>query len=259
MTLVCVVVQNWHTTVGLFDEGTLTAHWRLSTDSRRTADEWGMQLRALVSNVSTTDAVDGVAVCSAVPAVLSELRAGITDLFESAQVVVVGPGVRSGLPVLTDNPREVGTDRVANAIGAVHLVGAPCLVVDFGTATTFDVVNAKGEYVGGAIAPGVQLSLEALGEHAAQLRQVELVTPRTAIAKNTVEALQSGAVFGFAGQVDALVSRMLAELGLSVGEAQVIATGSHAATIAEHCRTVTRREPWLALTGLRVIFERNLA
>jgi type III pantothenate kinase len=201
--------------------------------------------------------VDGVAVCSAVPAVLRELRLMIAGKFAAAHAVIVGPGVRSGLPVLTDNPREVGTDRVANAIGAIERFGAPCIVVDFGTATTFEVVNDKGQYVGGAIAPGVQVSLEALGAQGAQLRQVELATPRAAIAKNTVEALQSGAVFGFAGQVDALVTRMRDELGLSAGQLEVVATGTSAEVVAEHCATITQREPWLALDGLRVIFTRN--
>jgi type III pantothenate kinase len=159
--------------------------------------------------------------------------------------------------MLTDNPREVGTDRVANAIAALDTFGAPCVVVDAGTATTFDVVNAQGQYVGGAIAPGLQISLQALQEHGAQLRQVELSAPRSVIAKNTVEAIQSGAVYGFAGQVDAIVTRIVSELGRSAEEVEVIGTGELSGFVSDHCSTVGRCEPWLTLEGLRIIFDRN--
>jgi type III pantothenate kinase len=257
MKLLCLAVQNAHTAVGLYDGEKLVGHWRLSSDPHRTADEWGLVIAGLIEQSIGSTAVGGIAVCSAAPAVLRELRAMIASRFPDAHAVIVGPGVRSGLPVLTDNPREVGTDRVANVVGAVERFGAPCIVVDFGTATTIEVVNARGEYVGGAIAPGVQLSLEALAAHGAQLRQVELAAPRSAIAKNTVEALQAGAVFGFAGQVDALVTRMCDELGLGPTDLAVVTTGSYAEVVAEHCTTVTRHEPWLSLEGLRVIYARN--
>lgn len=257
MRVVCICVQNSQTTVGLFEGDVLSARWRLSTDTGRTADEWGLQLTGLVGQTGEAEPVDGVSLCSAVPSVLHELRIMIAARFPRAHAVVVGPGVRSGLPLLTDNPREVGTDRIANAIGAIDLVGPPCIVVDIGTATTFDVVNGKGEYVGGAIAPGILASMEALASRNAQLRQVELVAPRSAIAKNTVEALQSGAIFGFAGQVDALAGRMGAELGLPAGDLPVVATGTYADLIASHCENVTHHEPWLSLTGLRIIFDRN--
>ena len=164
--------------------------------------------------MATSMTVEAIVVCSAVPAVLAELRDLAASQFPDSEHVFVGPGVRSGLPMLTDNPREVGTDRVANVVGAVEQYGAPCLVVDMGTATTFDAVDVDGKFVGGAIAPGIQVSLEALGLRGAQLRQVELVTPRSVIAKNTVEALQAGSVFGFASQVDGVVTRMIDELGL---------------------------------------------
>jgi type III pantothenate kinase len=257
MSLLCLAVQNARTTVGLYDGEALIGRWRLASDPGRTADEWGFVIAGLVEQTTGSTSLQGIAVCSAVPVVLHELRVAIASRFAAAHAVIVGPGVRSGLPVLTDNPREVGTDRVANAVGAIHQFGAPCIVVDFGTATTFEVVDAAGQYVGGAIAPGVQVSLEALGTHSAQLRQVELVTPRAAIAKNTVEALQSGAVFGFAGQVDGLVARMRAELGDGADELEVVATGSYADVVVEHCATITRHEPWLALDGLRVIYTRN--
>jgi type III pantothenate kinase len=182
----------------------------------------------------------------------------MADYLPDARTVVVGPGVRSGLPMLTDNPREVGTDRVANAVAALETFGAPCVVVDAGTATTFDVVNQRGQYVGGAIAPGMAISLQALESHGAQLRSVELLAPRSVIAKNTVEAIQSGAVFGFAGQVDAIVDRILSELGCTAEQVEVVGTGELSAFVADHCSTVRRCDPWLTLDGLRIIYDRNV-
>jgi type III pantothenate kinase len=255
--LVSVAVQNARTAVGVHADRDLRACWRLSTDSQRTADEWSHLIAALVAEVCPPREVTGLAVCSAVPSVLHELRAAGPTAFPAADIVIVGPGVKSGLPVLTDNPREVGTDRIANVVGALDSFPAPLIVVDFGTATTFDVVNARGQYVGGAIGAGVDLSLAALGSRAAQLRQVELAEPRTAIAKNTVEALQSGLVYGFAGQVDAIVGRMLAELDAEPASVSVVSTGSEADVVRECCTVLTEHRPWLALEGLRVVFERN--
>jgi type III pantothenate kinase len=257
MTLLCVAVQNSQTTLGLCDASELVAHWRVSTDDRRTADDWGLLLTSLLARRPDSPAVDGVCICSAVPAALHALRATTADYLPAARTVVVGPGIKSGLPVLTDNPREVGTDRIANAVGALEKNGAPCVVVDAGTATTFDVVNARGQYVGGAIAPGLQISLQALETHGAQLRQVELLTPRSVIAKNTVEAIQSGTVFGFAGQVDGIVNRIVAELGCAGEEVPVVATGELSALVAEHCSTITHHDPWLTVEGLRILFDRN--
>jgi type III pantothenate kinase len=171
--------------------------------------------------------------------------------------VIVEPGVRTGVPVLMDNPREVGTDRIINALAASQLFGGPAIVVDFGTATTFDVVSAKGEYVGGAIAPGIDISLEALGRRGAQLRKVELLRPRSVIAKNTVEALQSGILYGFAAQVDGIVGRMREELRLQPDELTVIATGGLAPLVVEECAVFTEHQPWLTLLGLEIVFGRN--
>lgn len=255
--VLAVAVQNTHTIAGVFSGAELVSHWRVSTDPRRTADEWGLLLSGLLERDHRGGRIDGFAVCSAVPAVVAELREMAVEEFGDASHVFVGPGVRSGLPMLMDNPREVGTDRVANVVGAVQRYGAPCLVVDMGTATTFDAVNPAGQFVGGAIAPGIQVSLEALGVRGAQLRQVELATPRSVIAKNTVEALQAGSVFGFASQVDGVVTRMLTELELAPSQAAVVMTGSLASRVIDHCATVTAYEPWLALDGLRVIHERN--
>jgi type III pantothenate kinase len=166
--------------------------------------------------------------------------------------------VRTGVPIQMDNPREVGTDRIANALAAATLYGGPAIVVDFGgTATTFDVVAASGQYVGGAIAPGLEISLEALGRRGAQLRKVELARPRSVIAKNTVEAVQSGMVFGVAAQVEGIVARMIAELGADAEDVEVIATGYLADIVAGECRCFTARSPWLTLLGLALVFGRN--
>jgi type III pantothenate kinase len=170
--------------------------------------------------------------------------------------VVVEPGVKTGVPILMDNPREVGSDRIINALAAATLYDGPSIVVDFGTATTFDVVSAKGEYIGGAISPGIEISLEALGRRGAQLRKVELLRPRHVIAKNTVEALQSGVLYGFASQVDGIVARMLDELKPEDG-VNVIATGGLAPLVVDECRTVTEHQPWLTLRGLELVFHRN--
>jgi type III pantothenate kinase len=165
--------------------------------------------------------------------------------------------VKTGVPVLMDNPREVGTDRIINALAASRLFPGPSIVVDFGTATTFDVVSAKGEYVGGAIAPGIEISLEALGRRGAQLRKVEMLRPRSVIAKNTVEALQSGILYGFASQVDGIVGRMTAELRLGPDDLEVIATGGLAPLVVEECACFTQHEPWLTLIGLEIVYSRN--
>jgi type III pantothenate kinase len=258
VSLLCLDVGNTHTSVGLFEGDQLTRQWLLSTESRRTSDEWQLLLAGLLET-ARGPAVDGVCVCSAVPAVLHALRALLTDMFDGLPTVVLGPGVRTGLPVLMDNPREVGTDRIANAVAALELAGGPCVVVDLGTATTFDVVSAAGQYVGGVIAPGLEISVEALGQHGAQLRQVELVKPRTVIAKNTVEALQSGAVYGCAGQVDGIVRRIARELVVPMEGLTVLATGVLAPPVIAECETVTRHEPHLTLQGLRIVFGRNVS
>ncbi|MDX6297394.1 MAG: type pantothenate kinase [Nocardioidaceae bacterium] len=255
--LLCIDVGNTHTSVGLFDAITLSHTWLLSTEGRRTSDEWRLLLTGLLERADV-DTIDGVCICSTVPAVLHALRSLLEDTFRGLPGVVLGPGVRTGLPVLMDNPREVGTDRIANAVAALELVGAPTVVVDLGTATTFDVVSPAGQYVGGVIAPGLEISVAALGQHGAQLRQVELVTPRTVIAKNTVEALQSGAVYGCAGQVDGIVRRIADELDVPLSGLTVIATGVLAPAVLDECETITRYEPDLTLQGLRLVFERNI-
>lgn len=256
MPLLAADIGNSHTVLGLVQDGVVSADWRVSTDDRRAADEWAVLLRGLLGD--RAGEVDGIAVCSAVPAVLHEWREMLPRHFGDVPAVVVEPGVRTGVPVLTDSPREVGADRIVNALAAVTAYGGPAVVVDFGgTATTYDVVNAKGQYVGGAIAPGIEVSLEALRRRGAQLRGVELVRPRAAIARNTVEAVQSGLLFGVAAQVDGLVARMVGELGAGPGEVTVVSTGYLAALVEDECRCFTHRVPWLTLQGLELVFRRN--
>ena len=256
MVLLAADIGNSHTVLGLLEDGTVVADWRVATDERRTSDEWAVLLHGLLG--SRLDRVDGIAVCATVPSVLHEWRDMLARHFADARAVVVEPGVRTGIPVLTDNPREVGSDRIINALAAATEYGGPAIVVDFGgTATTFDVVSAKGQYVGGAIAPGIEISLEALGARGAQLRKVELVRPRTVIAKNTVEALQSGMLFGVASQVEGIVSRMLAELGGNPADVTVVATGYLAPLVLGECSCFTAHAPWLTLQGLELVFRRN--
>ncbi|WP_166346824.1 type III pantothenate kinase [Phytoactinopolyspora limicola] len=255
--LLAIDVGNTETVIGLLDGLEVEHHWRVSTVSNRTADELMAVLRGLFAG-GYDDGIDGVAVCSTVPSILRSIRTLVQRYYADVPTVLVEPGVRTGVSVLTENPREVGSDRVVNALAAIKLYGGPCIVVDFGTATTFDVVSPKGEYIGGAIAPGIGVSIDALGDAGAQLRRVELVRPRSVIARNTVEALQSGALYGFSGQVDGIVTRMADELGVPLEELPVIATGGLAPVVLDEAATVKYHEPWLTLVGLRLIFDRNL-
>lgn len=265
--LLAIDVGNTQTVLGLLDRGgadsrerdiDVVEHWRVSTDADRTADEWAVLLDGLLARRRTSLAdVSGVAMCSTVPAVLREMREMAVDTLASHPTVVVEPGVRTGIPVLVDNPREVGTDRIVNSLAAVHLYGGPAIVVDFGTATTFDAVSDAGAYVGGAIAPGIGISLDALGVRGAQLRKVELTTPRSVIGKNTVEALQSGALYGFAAQVDGMVERMAAELADDPADVAVIGTGGLAPLMVGEARSLEYHEPWLTLIGLALVWDRN--
>ena len=256
MPLLAADIGNSHTVLGLLEDGVVVADWRVATDGRRTADEWSVLLHGLLGDRRA--GITGVAVCSTVPSVLHEWRAMLTEGFADVPHVVVEPGVRTGVPVLMDNPREVGSDRIINALAAATEYGGPAIVVDFGgTATTFDVVSERGQYVGGAIAPGIEISLEALGQRGAQLRRVELLRPRSVIAKNTVEALQSGMVFGVASQVEGIVARMTAELGVDEADMHVIATGHLAPLVLAECRCFTDHSPWLTLLGLELVFARN--
>jgi len=234
----------------------LTHHWRLSTVPDRTPDEHAVLLTQLLDleGLDIASTVNGIAISSSVPAITGELRQMASRWFGKVPCVVLGPGVKSGMPILYDNPKEVGADRVANAVGAYDLYGGPCIVVDLGTATTFDAISESGEYLGGAITPGVAISLEALFQHAAALRRVELVAPRDVIGRSTVESIQSGTLYGFAGQVDGLCHRFMEELGPST----VVATGGMSELIAPHASSIDHVEPWLTLHGLRIVYERNV-
>ncbi len=252
MTLLAIDVGNTNTVLGLFEGDALTRSWRIKTDARSTADEIELVFRGLLDGAPD---VTGIALCSTVPAVLREMREMLSEYHSDVPTVIVEPGTKTGVPVLTDNPKEVGTDRIVNTIAAFHLYGGPSIVVDFGTSTNLDVVSGKGEFLGGALAPGIEISLDALAQRAAQLRKVELVRPRSVIGKNTVEALQSGALYGFAGQVDGLVRRITDELG---GVTAVIATGGLAPIVVAESETITHHDPDLTLVGLRLVFEKNV-
>ena len=253
--LLAVDVGNTHTVIGVFKGDDLVDHWRIGTDDRRTADELALMFQGFLGlhGMSFERHVTGVCVGSVVPTVTQALRE-MTRRYFHYNAVVVEPGVRTGVPILTDNPKEVGADRIVNAVAAVHLYGGPCVVVDFGTATTFDAISEKGEYLGGAIAPGIGISVEALSAAGAQLRKVELAKPRNVVGKSTVEALQSGIVYGFAGQIDGIVERMVKELG---GNARVVATGGLAPVVLDASTMVDVHEPWLTLVGLRLVYEKN--
>ena len=250
--LLAIDVGNTNTVLGLFSGEELISSWRTKTDSRETADELALKFKAILSE---SPEVTGIALCSTVPALLREMRTMLNNYYQDVPQVIVEPGIKTGVPVLTDNPKEVGADRIVNSLAAFTMYGGPAIVVDFGTSTNLDVISAKGEFLGGALAPGIEISIDALANRAAQLRKVELVAPKNVIGKNTVEALQSGAIYGFAGQVDGLVDRIVEELGTSVKA--VIATGGLAGIVVPESETITHHEPDLTLIGLRLMYERN--
>jgi type III pantothenate kinase len=252
--LLTIDIGNTNTVLGVFDGDKLLHSWRIKTDARNTADELMLTYRGLLQDLPIT----GISGCSTVPAALRELRTMLARYWGEMPTVLVEPGIKTGVALVFDNPREVGSDRIVNTLAAHHLVNGPAIVVDFGTSTNFDVVSGKGEFLGGALAPGIEISLDALASRAAQLRKVEIVAPRSPIGKNTVEALQSGILYGFSGQVDGLVRRISAVLSPEDPSAvEVIATGGLAPLVVEHAETLTRHEPDLTLLGLRLIFERN--
>jgi type III pantothenate kinase len=253
--LLTIDVGNTNTVLGVFDGKVLVRSWRVKTDARNTSDELWLQFGSLVADYEIT----GLAICSTVPATLRELRTMINAYYPDIRVTIVEPGIKTGVPLLVDNPKEIGADRIVNTLAAHTLYPhGPAIVVDFGTSTNLDVVSDKGEFLGGAFAPGIEISVDALAARAAQLRRVELVRPRSVIGKNTVEALQSGTIYGSAGQVDGLVYRITAELQKSYSESPtVIATGGLAPLVLGISETIGHHEPDLTLIGLRLIHERN--
>ncbi len=258
--LLAVDVGNTNIVLGLFegrgDDSRLVRDWRMRTDARITADELALSVRGMLGDLA--EQVTGVAALSTVPAVLRSMRMMFTRYWDDMQRVFVEPGVRTGVALLVDNPKEVGADRVVNTLAAHHFYGTTCVVVDFGTSTNIDVVSAKGDFLGGAFAPGVGISVDALAARAAQLVKVELVRPRSVIGKNTVECLQSGILYGFAGQVDGLVRRIVDELEHDgARDIAVIATGGLASMVVAESRTIEHHAPDLTLEGLRLVYERN--
>ncbi|MBE3574450.1 MAG: type III pantothenate kinase [Firmicutes bacterium] len=253
--LLAIDVGNTNVVVGVYQKGKLLYHWRMATDPERTADEYGVFIRAFLRHEGLDPAaVDSVVVATVVPPVIPAVEEMARHYFH-CQPLFVEPGIRTGLAIKYENPKEVGADRIANAVAALELYGAPAIVVDFGTATTFDAISPAGEYLGGAIAPGVWISAEALFSHTAQLRRVELVKPRQAIGRNTVSALQAGILYGVIGQVRELVQRMKEELG---SQTRVVATGGLASMVAREVPEIEVVNPMLTLEGLRLIYERNL-
>ena len=276
--LLAIDVGNTQTVVGIYEEGRtasgnpatgLVGHWRIATVADRTEDE----LAVLIDGFLAADGRDfqediyGVAVSSGVPRVTASLRQ-MVNRYLDCEPVVIAPGVKSGISILYDNPKEVGADRIANAAGAYDLCQSACIVVDFGTGTTFDAISDKGEYLGGAIAPGVEISLDALVGRAAALRAVDLTEPRSVIGKSTVESIQSGVLYGYAAQVDGICDLFTIEMQSTAsgpaaavpaakGAVKILATGGIADNIVPFTSSIKKTEPWLTLHGLRIIWEKN--
>jgi type III pantothenate kinase len=251
-------IGNTSITVGVFREERLSGPWRISTRRERTADEYGLHLRGLLQGADLRpEAVRHLVISCVVPPVVATLSEMALRTF-GLEPLFVEPGIRTGMPILTENPQEVGADRIVNAVSAFARHGGPTIVVDFGTATTFDAISARGEYLGGVIAPGVGIAAEALFHRAARLPRVEIAKPRQVIGRSTVASIQSGLTYGYASLVDGIVERMAREM--SPGEEEdvtVLATGGHAATMAGECRSFALVEPDLTLDGLKRIWERN--
>ncbi len=254
--ILVIDVGNSNIVLGVYQEDALLVHWRLATDRNKTEDEYGILIKQLIEHhhLKLSD-IDGVIISSVVPPLINVLER-MTNKYTNLNPVIVGPGLKTGVKIGSENPKEVGADRIVNAVAAIERYGTPLVIIDFGTATTFDYIDEEGTFQGAAIAPGIGISTEALYQRAAKLPRIELVKPKHVVGKNTITAMQSGIIFGFAGQVDAIVSRMITQ---SKSKPKVIATGGLVELISSETRTVEIVNPFLTLEGLKIIYNRNNA
>lgn len=252
--LLVIDVGNTNTVLGVYSEENLLADWRLETRKHSTADEYGILIKDLFHlSPLAMEEVKGISISCVVPP-LSPVLERMSQKYFGIKPLMIGPGIKTGMPILYDNPREVGADRIVNSVAAYEKYGGPVIVVDFGTATTFDAISKEGEYLGGVISPGIMISIEALFEQASKLPRIELVKPKTVIGKNTVSSMQSGLIYGYVGLVSEIVARAKKEMG---GKPYVVATGGLAGIIAQETDSIDAEDPYLTLEGLRIIYIRN--
>lgn len=250
-------IGNTNIVIGVFQNDTLLADWRIASDRQKTHDEYGLLVQQLFqSSHLKQEEIEDIIISSVVPNLTDVIKRTCEQYFGLAPLLV-GNGLKTGMPIRYDNPKEVGADRIVNAVAAIEEYGAPLIILDFGTATTFCVVNQKGEYLGGAIAPGVGISLTALVEHTAQLPKVEMIVPEKVIGKTTVHAIQSGLLYGYCGMVDGMVHRIAEELGLPLSEIHVVATGGLAEVLHANTETIQIVDQMLTLKGLQLLYRRN--